>query len=248
MMDKIAAVTGSANGIGRAIAMRLAKDGARVALIDRDGGALKEVVGEIEAAGGAAFAIEADLLKLEDVERAFAEIARKAGSPDILVNNVGQGPREFATEFWESDLKLLDWLIDLNLRTTLYCTRQVVPSMRERRTGRIVNIASEAAFVGSRFMSAYSAAKAGVTGFTRTLARELAPFGVNVNTVGPGYTKTRALQLLDKKIVDKAIAEIPLGFAGEPEDIAGVVAFFIGPDSRFVTGQCLLANGGRHMR
>lgn len=193
---EVAVVTGSANGIGRACALRLAKNGFSVFLLDRDGENLRDAVREIEQAGGKASYAVVDLTDRKAVEATFAEIARSRGVIGVLVNNVGQSARERASEFWCSEPDLWDFMIDISLKTTLICSRQVVPSMRERKSGRIINIASEAALIGSKRATAYTAAKAGVLGFTRSLARELASFQVTVNAVAPGYTRTRALAML----------------------------------------------------
>jgi len=149
--------------------------------------------------------------------------------------------------FRESDPQLSDFLIKISLQTTIDCSRQVVASMCDRHGGKIVNIASDSAFIGSKSAAAYAAAKAGVIGFTRSLSRELAPFQINVNAIAPGYIKTRASTLLPKAFIDKAIEETPLGFLGEPEDVANAVAFFASDESRYVTGQTLIVNGGRWM-
>ena len=244
---RTAVVTGSANGIGRAAAVRLAKDGAYVALLDRDAAGLDDTARIIADAGGHAECVAGDLTDAAFVEGAFARIERDRGGVDILVNNVGQSAREQASEFWCSEAPLWQFMLDISLLTTMSCSRQVVGGMRERRRGRIVNISSEAAFIGSKSATAYAAAKAGVIGFTRALARELAPFRVCANVVAPGYTRTQALDRLPREIVDKAVAEIPLGFVGEPEDIAHAIAFFASDESRYVTGQTLLIDGGRWM-
>lgn len=243
--QKVATVTGSANGIGRAAALRLSCDGAAVALLDRDADGLAETGRLISEAGGRPFALVGDLTDAAFVEDSFGRIASQLGPVDILVNNVGQSAREQASEFWCSEPALWQFMIDISLMTTMLCSRQVVVGMRERRYGRIINISSEAAFIGSKNATSYAAAKAGVIGFTRSLARELAPFHVAVNAVAPGYTRTQALDRLPAEIVQKAIAEIPLGFVGEPEDIAHAVAFFASDESRYITGQTLLVNGGR---
>ena len=250
MGARLAVVTGAASGIGRATAKRLAQDGNDLCLMDRDEDGLRSLVPEIEALGRGITALVVDFLAREQIEAAFGRVAAELGPVDILVNNVGMSGRARAAEFWQADLDVLDWLIDLNLKATIYASRMVVPSMRERRTGRIISIASEAAYIGSRLSSGYSSGKAGVIALTKTMARELAPFGVNVNAVAPGFIDVphvRTPQQAQKEQFERSIADIPMGRMGRVEEIAGVVSFFAGPDSSFVTGQCLLANGGRFM-
>lgn len=247
MTTKLAVVTGSASGIGRATAKRLAQDGNDLCLMDVNVDGMRSLAEEIEAMGRRAIWFEVDFMVRDQIEAAFARLASDTGPIDILVNNVGLAARERSAEFWESDIDVLDWLIDLNLKSTIYCCRLVVPSMRERRSGRIISIASEAAYIGSRLSSGYSSAKAGVIALTKTMARELAPFGVNVNAVAPGFTHVRIPHPAQRELFERSIAEIPMGRMGHVDEIAGVVSFFAGPDSSFVTGQCLLANGGRHM-
>ena len=247
MSAKLAVVTGAASGIGRATAKRLAQDGNDLCVMDRDEQGLGSLVPEIEALGRRVTALTVDFTHRDEIEAAFARVAAEVGAIDILVNNVGLAARERSAEFWESDLDVLDWLIDLNLKATIYASRQVVPGMRERRSGRIISIASEAAYIGSRLSSGYSSAKAGVIALTKTMARELAPFGVNVNAVAPGFPHVRTPHPAQTELFERSIAEIPMGRMGRVEEIAGVVSFFAGSDSSFVTGQCLLANGGRIM-
>jgi acetoacetyl-CoA reductase/3-oxoacyl-[acyl-carrier protein] reductase len=242
---KIAVVTGGANGIGRASAIRFAQDGAKVAVLDIEEGPLGETAAAIKAVGGQSLAIACDLMDRAQIEKAFARIASEFGPVDILLNNVGQTARERATEFWCSDPAIWDFVIGVSLMTTLSCSRQVVPAMRERKAGKIVNIASDSPIAGDHGIADYAAAKAGVMGFTRSLARELAPFGVNVNAVCPGGTNTRGPKRLPKETYDRALAAIPMGRMCEPEDIANGVAFLASEDARFVTGQALVINGGR---
>lgn len=247
MSAKLAVVTGSASGIGRATAKRLAQDGNDLCLMDVNVDGMRSLAGEIETLRRRAVSFEVDFTSRDQIEAAFGRVASEVGPVDILVNNVGMAARERSSEFWEADLDVLDWLIDLNLKSTIYCCRLVAPAMRERRSGRIISIASEAAYIGSRLSSGYSSAKAGVIALTKTMARELAPFGVNVNAVAPGFTHVREPHPAQRELFERSIAEIPMGRMGRVEEIAGVVSFFAGPDSSFVTGQCLLANGGRHM-
>jgi len=244
---KVAAVTGAAHGIGRAIALRLAAEGAEVALLDIDGGALQSLAGEIEALGRSSRTVEADMLDRSAVAAAFAAVAADLGPVDVLVNNVGQSARERAAPFWEAGPELADFLVRICLHTAMDACREVVPAMRERRSGRIVNIASDSAFMGSKSAAAYAAAKAGVIGFTRSLSRELAEYRITVNAIAPGYVRTRAMEQLPASFVAQAIAETPLHCLGEPEDVAHAAAFFASAQAGFVTGQTLIVNGGRWM-
>ena len=242
---KIAVVTGGANGIGRASARRFAQDGATVAVLDIEAVPLGETVGLIERDGGKALALPCDLLDRAAMTAAFQTIERDLGPVDILLNNVGQTARERASEFWCSEPEIWDFVIGISLMSTLFCSRLVVPSMRERKSGKIVSIASDSPINGDHGIADYSAAKAGVMGFTRSLARELAPFGVNVNAVCPGGTNTRGPKRLPKETYDRALASIPMGQMCEPEDIANGVSFLASDEARFITGQALVINGGR---
>ena len=163
------------------------------------------------------------------------------------MNNVGQSARERATEFYKSEPDVWRFVIDVSLFTTLTASRQVVPSMREAGRGKIVNVASNAGMAGEVGIAEYAAAKMGVIGFTRSLARELAPFNVTVNAVCPGATKTRAIEQVPQEILAKIRASIPLGYFAEPEDIAAVAAFLASDDARYMTGQSVVVDGGRWM-
>lgn len=245
--SKVAVVSGAAQGIGRSIALRLAADGANVALLDLDGDGIKLVASEIEALGRTSLALKTDMLDRAAINASFAQIASTLGPVDILVNNVGQSAREKAAPFWEASADTADLLLHICLTTAMDACREVVPSMRDRQTGRIINISSDSAFIGSKSSAAYAAAKAGVNGFTRSLSRELAPYRITVNAVAPGYIRTRAMDQLPARFVQKAIEETPLGILGRPEDIAHAVAFFASNDAGYVTGQTLIVNGGRWM-
>jgi NAD(P)-dependent dehydrogenase (short-subunit alcohol dehydrogenase family) len=245
LAGKVAVVTGGAMGIGRASAVRLASEGADVAIMDIAEADLKETKALIEAQGRKAMALKVNLLERKEIDAAFAEVEAKLGPIDILHNNVGQSAREQSKWFWESGPEVWDFIIDINLRTAIYCTKQVAGGMKDRRRGRIINMSSEAAYVGGMGMSDYSAAKAGIIGFTRSLALELAPHQVTVNAICPGPTRTRAMDQLPKNLIDPIIAAIPMKSLIEPEDIAHAVAFFASEGARFVTGTHLLVNGGR---
>jgi len=243
----VAVVTGAASGIGRAIALRLASDGADVAVLDIDGDGLSSLGAEISALGRASLPIETDMLDRAAISRAFAAVTDRLGPVDVLVNNVGQSARDKAAPFWEAGPDLADFLVRICLHTAMDACREVVPAMRLRRSGRIVNIASDSAYIGSKSAAAYAAAKAGVIGFTRSLSRELAEFGVTVNAIAPGYVRTRAMEQLPAAFIEQAIEETPLHRLGEPEEVAHAAAFFASEQAGYITGQTLIVNGGRWM-
>jgi NAD(P)-dependent dehydrogenase (short-subunit alcohol dehydrogenase family) len=247
LAGRIALVTGAANGIGRASALRLAREGAHLALVDREAEALGAVASAVEALGVPALAIAADWTDGDAVGEAFAAIRRRFGRIDILFNNVGQSARERASEFHASREETWRFVLEVSLLTTMRATRLVVEEMRARGSGRIVNMSTESAFYGDVGFVDYAAAKMGVVGFTRSLARELAPHRVNVNAVCPGAIRTRAHDRLPPEVIDRVRTSVPMGYVAEPEDVAGVVAFLASDDARYITGQSILIDGGRWM-
>ena len=247
LSGRIAVVTGAANGIGRASALRLAREGADLVLVDREGDPLQEAARAVEAAGRPALPIVADWTDPDAVQAAVTAVRERFGRIDILFNNVGQSARERATEFHLSTEETWRFVIEVSLLTTMRATRLVVEEMRARRSGRIVNMSTESAFYGDVGFVDYAAAKMGVVGFTRSLARELAPFHVNVNAVCPGAIRTRAHDRLPREVIDKVRTSVPMGYVAEPEDVAGVVAFLASDDARYITGQSILIDGGRWM-
>jgi len=243
LSGRLAVVTGAANGIGRSSAIHLARNGADVVIIDIQEQALAEVAEEIARLGRKAHAIPLDCTDNAAIVSTFDRIEKDIAPVEILLNNVGQSARERASEFYCSEFETWDFILKLNLYTAMTCSRQVVPRMRERGHGKIISIASEAAYMGSQGVADYAAAKAGIIGLTRSLARELAPFHVNVNAICPGPIRTAAADRLP--IWEQYLKETPMGFAGEPQDIANVVVFFASDQSRYITGQSLIVNGGR---
>lgn len=235
-----AVVTGAATGIGEAIARRLAKAGATVAVADINAGGAAEVASSI---GGKAFSIAIDIMDRVSVERAMGEVLAKTGRIDVLVNNAGIGGK--AAPLWEQSDE--DWhrIVALNLDGVFYCCRAVIGQMRERKYGRIVNIASIAGKEGNPNMSGYSATKAAVIGFTKSLGKEVATDGICVNAVAPAVVHTKILDQLTPAQVEYMVQRIPMRRTGKPEEIAAVVHFLASPDASFVTGQCYDASGGR---
>jgi NAD(P)-dependent dehydrogenase (short-subunit alcohol dehydrogenase family) len=240
LTGQTAIVTGAATGIGEAVAKRLAAAGATIAVLDLD------LLGaELVAAalGDASFAIEADITQAASVKAAVEDVIGRTGRIDILVNNAGIAGR--AAPIWEQTDE--DWQrnIAVNLTGVFNFCRAVVPHMRSRGYGRIVNIASIAGKEGNPRMVPYSATKAGVIGLTKSLGKELATDGICVNAVAPAVVQTRILDQLTPEQISYMTAKIPMQRAGKPEEIAAVVHFLASPDCSFVTAQCYDASGGR---
>jgi NAD(P)-dependent dehydrogenase (short-subunit alcohol dehydrogenase family) len=246
-IEGVALVTGAANGIGRASALAFAAAGADVGLIDIEGGPLDEVAREIRALGRRAETRVVDCTNAALMADAVSAIVGALGPVEVLFNNVGQSARAKASMFLESEEETWRFVIEVSLLTTMRTSRLVAPAMVERGRGRIVNMSTESAFYGDVGLVDYAAAKMGVVGFTRSLARELAPHGVRVNAVCPGAIRTRAHDRLPPEVIDKVRNSVPMGFVAEPADVANVVVFLASDAARYVTGQSLLIDGGRWM-
>ena len=216
-------------------------------LIDLDPEAVQRAAETVRQHGQRAIALAVDCTSDEQVADAVAKAREAFGRIDILFNNVGQSARERASEFWCSDPETWRFVLDVSLLTAMRCSRLVVPEMRERRRGKIINMSSESAFYGDVGLVDYCAAKMGVVGFTRSLARELAPFRINVNVVCPGAIRTRAHDRLPPEVIDKVRSSVPMGYVAEPVDVGNVVAFLASEDARYITGQSILIDGGRWM-
>ena len=240
LTGQTAIVTGAATGIGEAIARRLARAGATVAVADLDLNGATAVAASI---GAGAFPLSIDITQAAAVGRAFGEVLARTGRLEVLVNNAGIAGR--AAPLWEQTEE--DWhrIIAVNLNGVFHCCRAAIPHMRQRRYGRIVNIASIAGKEGNPNMTGYSATKAGVIAFTKSLGKEVATEGICVNAVAPAVVRTRILEQLTQTQVDYMTERIPMRRTGEPEEIAAVVHFLASPDCSFVTGQCYDASGGR---
>lgn len=240
----VAIVTGGASGIGRQTALRLAREGAKVAIVDKNRDGANKVVEEIKALGGEALALEVDITSLDEAHQMAKAVLDKFGQVDILANIAGGAfPSKMGT-FAQSDRQVWDLNINLNLFGTFNCTRAIVNHMIERKKGKIVNIASVAGMVGQATTADYAAAKGGIIAFTKSLAKELAPYGINVNCVSPSMTGTERVLSMPKDFLEKQIKTIHLHRYADPEEIANVVVFLASDEASFVTGANYVADGG----
>jgi len=244
LQGQVAMVTGAGRGIGRAIALELASAGADLVLCARTPAQLEEVAGEVRTLGRQALVAPADVSKATDVESVVEQALGRFGRIDILVNNAGITRDSVLLRMKE---EAWDEVMDINLRSAFLCTRAVSKGMLKQRSGRIVNITSVIGLMGNAGQANYAASKAGLVGFTRSVARELASRGVTVNAVAPGYIQTEMTRDLPAKAREWILERVPMGFLGEPEDVARVVRFLSAPQTRYVTGQVLNVDGGMVM-
>ena len=244
---KVAIVTGGARGIGASVAARLAEDGHDIAVLDLDAAACAETVAAVEATGRRALAVAADVSDEAAVAAAVARVAGELGPPTVLVNNAG-----LIRDDMMHKMSVPDWdaVLGVHLRGAFLMSRATHEHMKEARWGRIVNLSSTAA-LGNFGQANYSAAKAGLQGFTKTLALELGRFNVTVNAVAPGFTVTAMTRATAERVgvefeelQERAIRQIPVGRVGHPDDIANAVAFFVDERSGFVSGQVIYVAGG----
>ncbi|USG61603.1 3-oxoacyl-ACP reductase FabG [Sneathiella marina] len=241
LSEKLAVVTGAGAGIGRAIAYRLSEEGAKVVVTDLNIEAAEETAKQIIAAGNTALAVQGDVASSVDVEKAFAICEAAWGSCNLLVNNAG-----IAQQISFVDMKIEDWdrMMSVHLRGCFLSCRRAIPTMCKSRDGVIVNIASQLGQIGGVELAHYSAAKAGIIGFTKALAREISNTGVRVNAVAPGPINTELVTSLSEDWRKTKAEELPLGRFGEPEDVAATVAFLASEDARIYVGQTLGPNSG----
>ena len=242
---KKALVTGASRGIGRAIALALAAAGADVAVnYAGSEAAAKEVAAEIEAMGRKAFIVQADISSHEASTAMVDAVVKEFGRLDILVNNAGITRDGLLMRMKEEDW---DAVLNTNLKGVFNCTKASIKYMMKQRAGRIVNISSVVGLMGNAGQANYAAAKAGVIGFTKAVAKEVAARGITVNAIAPGFIKTDMTSVLSEKVVAGLVANIPLSRLGETEDIAKAALFLVSDDANYITGQTLHVDGGMVM-
>ncbi|UCF81882.1 MAG: 3-oxoacyl-[acyl-carrier-protein] reductase [Acidobacteriota bacterium] len=241
---KVALVTGAARGIGRAIALALSGKGAEVLLADILLEPLKELQAELAQAGSMARVYTMDITSVESVAKAFWSIERDVKRVDLLINNAGITRDGLLVRMRDEDWHAV---LDTNLSGTYRVTRAVLKGMMKARYGRIVNIASVVAEMGNAGQTNYAASKAGIIGFTKSLAREVASRGITVNAIAPGYIETAMTEALDEKAKEHLKDMIPAGRLGSPEDVANAALFLLSEESSYITGQVLHVGGGLYM-
>lgn len=245
LSNKVAIVTGGARGMGKAYCMGFAKEGATVIVLDVDKDEAEKVASEIKNMGSTAVAMRADVSKFSEVEKVFAEVLKKFGKIDILINNAGirifAWLEETTDEIWNSQM-------DINLRGTFNCCKAVIGHMKARRYGKIINISSLAGRRGHGMRgAAYAATKGGVIALTRSIAREVGKFNINVNSIAPSLIRTRFLDDFTNEELEKAKQPIPLGRVGEPEDLVGLALLLSSDLGSFIHGQTINVDGGQRM-
>ncbi len=242
--DKIALVTGAGRGIGQAIALKLAANGADVAVVDLKPEFCTETCDKVRALGRRAWAYGADVSKAASVEETVAKVLADCGKVDILVNNAGITKDTLLMRMSEADW---DMVLDINLKGTFLFTKALARDFVRQRSGRIVNIASVIGLVGNAGPCTYGASKAGVIGLTKSVARELASRSVTCNAVAPGFIETKMTAALGEEIRQKLMTQIPLRRLGSPEDVANAVHFLASDQAAYITGQVLTVDGGMVM-
>lgn len=243
--NKVALVTGGTRGIGKAIAMELAKCGFNIAVNYRtETDEMEELKKEIEENNVKCIFVKADISNFEETEEMVKEVIENFGKIDVLVNNAGVTKDGLIMRMKEDAFKQV---IDINLVGTFNVTRNVVPYMVKQRSGRIINIASVVGIVGNAGQSNYSASKAGIIGFTKSLAKELSSRNILVNAIAPGFIETKMTDVLNDNVKENILNQIPLGRMGKPSEVANVVKFLSGEDSLYITGQVINIDGGMVM-
>ncbi len=244
LAGKVAIITGGSRGIGYSIAQRFAREGARVVVADIDHAGACEAASELEKQGLAACAIACDVSDLENAERLASEAIERYDRIDILVNNAGITRDRLLIRMNEDDW---DIVMRVNLKGVFNCTKAVARSMIRQRSGRIINIASVVGITGNAGQANYSASKAGVIGFTKTIAREFGSRGVTANAIAPGFIETKMTEDLPESAREAFLSKIPLSRPGVPDDVANAALFLASDESSYITGQVICVDGGMVM-
>jgi 3-oxoacyl-[acyl-carrier protein] reductase len=243
---QIVVVTGASRGIGRAVAVRFARDGAAVIVNYRGSeAAARETAQAVTAASGEATLVQGDVSRRDDAERLIETAIQQHGRIDVLVNNAGITRDQLLMRMTDDDW---DAVLDTNLKGAFYTTRAVLRPMLRKRSGRIINISSVVGLIGNAGQGNYAAAKAGLIGFTKSIAREVASRSITVNAIAPGYIATEMTDAIAETMKAKIIEQVPMGRLGMPEDVAEVVAFLASPAASYMTGAVLQVDGGMVMR
>lgn len=245
LSDKIAVITGGTRGIGKAIALKFAQSGADVAIIaTSESDAARNTLAELKKLGSDSKLYVCNVSNSKEVERMSEMILADYGQIDILVNNAGITRDNILPALKDSDI---DDVIDVNLKGCMYVTRAFIKSFVKRRSGNIINISSVVGLMGNKGQANYAASKAGIIGFTKTVAREYGKRNIRCNAIAPGYIATEMTATLNEDMT-KAIAEsLPLGTLGEPEDVANLALFLAGPSSKYITGEVIKVDGGMYV-
>lgn len=245
LTGKVAVVTGAGRGIGRAIALKLSKLGASVVINYRSSiKEAQELIDEIKSNGGNAEAVQGDVSSLEDAEKVVKFAVEKFGRLDILVNNAGITKDTLLLRMKEEDF---DKVLEVNLKGVFNCTKHASAIMLKQKSGRIINISSVIGLIGNAGQANYAAAKAGIIGFTKSIAKELGGKGITVNAIAPGFISTDMTEVLSDKVKEKLLESVPLRKLGSPEDVANLAGFLASDNASYITGQVINVDGGMVM-
>jgi len=244
LKDNTAFITGAGQGIGRAIALRMAKEGAHIGVADINIEKAEATAEEIKALGVKSIAIKLDVSKSDEVTSAFDKLIKEFGRLDILVNNAGVTKDALVLRMKEEDW---DFVLNINLKGVFLCSKEAIKIMTKQQYGKIISISSVVAFTGNPGQVNYTASKAGIVGLTKTMAKEYAPRGIRANAVAPGFIQTAMTDTLPEKVKEDMKRFIPLGCFGLPEDIADAVTFLASKEADYITGQVIHVNGGMYM-